>query len=348
VEIVGLTSQDLYAPSIAPNMAPLLVVAGPTGAGKSALALDLAEALDGEIVNYDSVQVYRGLEIGSAKTPAGERRGIPHHLIDMVDPGGELTAGAYASLARAVLGDLKARGVLPILVGGTGFYLRALLAGLTPAPARNSDLRSRLTALAARQPAALHRFLRRYDPTSATRIHPHDHQKLVRAVELTQLTGQPASRVQSLPRQGLEGFRVLQIGLDPPRRALREALDARSANIFRDGLLDETRALLESGLDPGAKSLQTLGYKQAVAFLTGQLPLADAIRQCQIKTGQYAKRQMTWFRSDPEIRWLLGFGHDAEVQQEALRIARGFLISGEKRPLRKSPGQVRNSETAES
>ena len=332
MEIVGLTSQDLYAPSIAPNMAPLLVVAGPTGAGKSALALDLAEALDGEIVNYDSVQVYRGLEIGSAKTPAGERRGIPHHLIDMVDPGGELTAGAYASLARAVLGDLKACGVLPILVGGTGLYLRALLAGLTPAPARNSDLRSRLTALAARQPAALHRFLRRYDPTSATRIHPHDHQKLMRAIELTRLTGQPASRVQSLPRQGLEGFRVLQIGLDPPRCALREALDTRSANIFRDGLLDETRALLESGLDPDAKSLQTLGYKQAVAFLTGQLPLADAIRQCQIKTGQYAKRQMTWFRSDREIRWLSGFGHDARVQQEALRIARGFLISEEKRP----------------
>src|SRR5690348_686210 len=306
-------------------MAPLLVVAGPTGAGKSALALYLAEALEGEIVNYDSVQVYRGLEIGSAKTPAEERHGIPHHLIDTVDPGGELTAGAYASLARAVLDDLKARGVLPILAGGTGFYLRALLAGLTPAPARNSDLRSRLTALAARQPAALHRFLRRYDPTSAARIHPNDHQKLMRAIELTRLTGEPASRVQSFPRQGLDGFRVLQIGLDPPRRALREALDARSANMFRDGLLDETRALLESGLDPGAKSLQTLGYKQAVAFLTGQLPLADAIRQCQIKTRQYAKRQMTWFRSEQAIHWLCGFGSDPAIQETALNMARQFV-----------------------
>lgn len=338
----------MYAPSIAPNMAPLVVVAGPTGAGKSALALRLAQVLSGEIINYDSVQVYRGLEIGSAKTPPGERSGIPHHLLDIVDPSGELTAGAYASLARVVLGDLKARGLLPILAGGTGFYLRALLAGLTPAPARNPDLRRRLTDLAARHPAALHRFLRRYDPTSAVRIHRNDYQKLMRAIELTRLTGQPASRVQSFPRQSLEGFRVLQIGLDPPRRALREALDARSANMFRDGLLDETRALLESGLAPSSKSLQTLGYKQAVAFLTGQLPLADAILQCQIKTRQYAKRQMTWFRSDPAIRWLPGFGSEAEVQREALHITREFLAAGEnKRPWGNSSGPVRNSETAE-
>ena len=326
MEIVGLTSQDLYAPSIAPNMAPLVVVAGPTGAGKSELALHLAQVLPGEIVNYDSVQVYRGLEIGSAKTPLWERRGIPHHLIDTVDPGRELTAGAYASLARAVLDDLKARRVLPILAGGTGFYLRALLAGLTPAPARNFDLRRRLTALAARRPKALHRFLRRYDPTSAERIHRNDHQKLMRAIELTRLTGQPASHVQSFPRQSLNGFRVLQIGLDPPRRALREALDARSENMFRDGLLDEARALLELGLDPSAKSLQTLGYKQAVAFLTGQLSLAEAILQCQIKTRQYAKRQMTWFRSDQTIHWLSGFGSDPAIQEAALNLARRFVI----------------------
>jgi tRNA dimethylallyltransferase len=325
VGTVGLTSQDLYAPSIAPNMAPLLAVVGPTGAGKSALALHLAQALHGEIVNCDSVQVYRGLEIGSAKLPAGQRRGIPHHLVDIVDPGGELTAGAYASLARAALDDLKIRGVLPIVAGGTGFYLRALLAGLSPAPPRDSGLRVRLTALARRCPAALHRFLRHHDPPSAARIHPNDHQKLMRAIELTRLAGQPASRVQSFPRHGLTGFRILPIGLHPSRPSLQQALDARSAEMFRRGLIEETRALLDSGVDPRAKSLQTLGYKQAVEFLSGQLPLADALLECQSKTRQYAKRQMTWFRADPAIHWLPGFGSDPAIQEEALRLARQFL-----------------------
>jgi tRNA dimethylallyltransferase len=327
VGTVGLTSQDLYAPSIAPNMAPLLAVVGPTGAGKSGLALHLAQALHGEIVNCDSVQVYRGLEIGSAKLSTGERRGIPHHLIDVVDPDGELTAGAYASLARAVLRDLEARRVLPIVAGGTGFYLRALLAGLSPAPARDPLLRSRLAALAARRPGALHRFLRRHDRASAARIHPNDRQKLVRAIELTRLAGQPASRVQSFPRHALAGFRILQIGLAPARGLLQEALDARSAEMFRSGLVEETCALIESGVDPRAKSLQTLGYKQAVEFLNGQSSFEDAIRQCQTKTRQYAKRQMTWFRGDPAIRWLSGFGSDPAIQEQALTMARQFLAS---------------------
>jgi tRNA dimethylallyltransferase len=330
VETVGLTSQDLYAPSIAPNMAPLLAVVGPTGAGKSGLALHLAQALHGEIVNCDSVQVYRGLEIGSAKLSTGERRGIPHHLIDVVDPGGELTAGAYASLARAVLRDLEARRVLPIVAGGTGFYLRALLAGLSPAPARDPRLRTRLAALAARRSGALHRFLRRHDRASAARIHPNDHQKLMRAIELTRLAGQPASLVQSFPRHALAGFRLLQIGLDPARGSLQEALDARSEEMFRAGLVEETRALIESGVDPRAKSLQTLGYKQAIEFLNGQLSFDDAIRQCQTKTRQYAKRQMTWFRGDPAIRWLSGFGSDPAIQEEALTMARQFVASRER------------------
>jgi tRNA dimethylallyltransferase len=325
VGTVGLTSQDLYAPSIAPNLAPLLVVVGPTGAGKSHLALHLAQALNGEILNCDSVQVYCGLEIGSAKLRLHERRGIPHHLIDIVEPGGELTAGGYASLARAVLCDLKARRVLPIVVGGTGFYLRALLAGLSPAPPRDPHLRTRLAALAARRPAALHRFLRRHDRASAARIHQNDRQKLIRAIELTRLAGQPASRVQSFPRHRLEGFRIFEIGLDPRRRSFQEALDGRSAEMFRSGLIEETRALLESGVDPRAKSLQTLGYKQAVEFLSGRLSFEDTVRQCQTKTRQYAKRQMTWFRADPAIHWLPGFGSDPAVQAEALTLARQFL-----------------------
>jgi tRNA dimethylallyltransferase len=327
VGTVGLTNQDLYAPSIALNPAPLLVVLGPTGAGKSTLALHLAQALHGEILNCDSVQVYRGLEIGSAKLPLGERHGIPHHLLDIVEPGGELTAGAYAALARAALGDLKTRGVLPIIAGGSGFYLRALLAGLSPAPSRDTQLRVRLAALVGRRPSALHRFLRRHDPISAARIHENDRQKLIRAIELTCLAGEPASRIQSVQRPALAGFRVLQIGLNPPRRLLREALDARSEEMFRGGLIEETRALLESGVDPRAKSLQTLGYKQAVEFLNGQLPLAEASRQCQTKTRQYAKRQMTWFRGDPAIRWLCGFGSHPAMQEEALHLAHQFLAA---------------------
>jgi tRNA dimethylallyltransferase len=327
VGTVGLTNQDLYAPSIAPNPAPLLVVLGPTGTGKSALALHLAQAFDGEIVNCDSVQIYRGLEIGSAKLPPSDRRGVPHHLLDIAEPGGELTAGAYASLARAVLHDLKTRGVLPIVAGGAGFYLRALLAGLSPAPPRDPQLRLRLAALAARRPAALHWLLRRHDPASAARIHENDHQKLIRAIELTRLAGEPASRVQSTLRHALAGFRILRIGLDPPRRLLQEALDARAAEMFRCGLIEETRALLDSGIDPCAKSLQTLGYKQALEFLNGQLPLADAVRQCQTRTRQYAKRQMTWFRADPDVHWLSGFGSDPAIQEKALLLASSFLAA---------------------
>ena len=232
-------------------MAPLLVVVGPTGTGKSSTGAELAQAFDGEIVNCDSVQVYRGLEIGSAKLPPRERGGIPHHLIDIVEAHEELTAGAYARSAATCSPSSKPAACF-LFVGGTGFYLRALLAGLSPAPARDSALRNRLAALAARRPAVLHRFLRRHDPASAARIHRNDHQKLMRAIELTRLAGQPASRVQSFPRQRLEGFRVLQIGLNPPRRLLREALDARSAEMFRCGLIEETRALLESGVDPRA------------------------------------------------------------------------------------------------
>jgi tRNA dimethylallyltransferase len=302
-------------------------VLGPTGTGKSALALHLAQAFDGEIVNCDSVQIYRGLEIGSAKLPPSDRRGVPHHLLDIVEPGGELTAGAYSSLARAVLHDLKTRGVLPIVAGGAGFYLRALLAGLSPAPPRDPQLRLRLTALAARRPAALHWLLRRHDPASAARIHENDHQKLIRAIELTRLAGEPASRVQNALRPALAGFRILRIGLDPPRRLLREALDARAAEMFRCGLIEETRALLDSGIDPRAKSLQALGYKQALEFLNGQLPLADAVRQCQTRTRQYAKRQMTWFRADPTIHWLSGFGSDPAIQEKALLLASSFLAA---------------------
>ncbi len=297
---------------------PLLAVVGPTGAGKSALALRLAAEFGGEIVNCDSVQVYKELDIGSAKTPPGERLGIPHHLLDLIPPDGELTAGDYSRLAGEVLLEIRARGRLPVIVGGTGFYLRALLHGLSPAPIRNPPLRDRLAALALRRPAALHRFLRLRDPSAAARIHPNDHQKLIRAIELAgQITG---------PRQELAGFRALKIGLNPDRAELYAKLNQRAAWMFENGLLAETAALLHSGISPTAKALSTLGYRQAVAVLTEQLTLAAAIADCQRHTRQYAKRQLTWFRAEPEIHWLPGFGDDPQIQQLAIARARPFSI----------------------
>jgi len=297
---------------------PLIAVVGPTGAGKSALALQLAQEFQGEIVNCDSVQVYRHMDIGSAKTPAARRGGISHHLLDVVDPSEELTAGDYARQAGEVLRQIRSRGALPVMAGGTGFYLRALLEGLSPAPARNAELRARLSDLARRRPAALHRFLRLRNPAAAARIHGNDRQKLMRAIEL--------GNGIAAPRQALQGFRVLRIGLNPERSQLYARLNERTAWIFEDGLLAETQALLDAGISPSAKALATLGYRQAVKVLTLGLPLAEAIADCQIRTRQYAKRQLTWFRAQADVHWLDGFGDDAGVQQEADRVVREFLL----------------------
>ncbi len=309
------------------TLAPLIAVLGPTGSGKSQLALALADKLNGEIVNFDSVQVHRGLDIGSAKLPQAERRRVPHHLIDVVSPTEELTAGAYAQRTRRALEEIRQRGSLSILAGGTGFYLRALLEGLSPAPERNDGLRSRLTELAARRPAALHRYLAYRDPASARRIHPNDHQKLIRAVELTRLVGEPLSAIQSQPRKPLRGFAVLKLGLIPDREQLYAHLDRRTAYMFENGLLEETSTLLNTGIPPQSKALQSLGYRQAVSVLRDGMPVEEAIRECQMKTRQYAKRQLTWFRAEPGVLWLEGFGSDPEIQGSALSRAKQFLAT---------------------
>jgi len=297
---------------------PLIAVVGPTGAGKSELALALANSFRGEVVNCDSVQVYKGLDIGSAKTPESQRLGVPHHLLDVVPPGSELTAGSYARCAAEVLQAIRARGRLPVVAGGTGFYLRALIDGLSPAPARNQELRTRLADVARRRPAALHRLVRRRNATAAVRIHPNDHQKLIRAIELI---GQAPA-----PRQPIEGFRVLKIGLGPERARLYQKLDQRSVWMFENGLLAETQALLDAGVPAEAKALATLGYRQAVSVLTRGLLVSDAIADCQLRTRRYAKRQMTWFRAEPDIHWLAGFGEEASVQTEAASLVRAFLL----------------------
>jgi tRNA dimethylallyltransferase len=295
----------------------LIAVVGPTGAGKSALALHLAKAFQGEIVNCDSVQVYRQMDIGSAKTPEAQRCGIVHHLLNLVDPGEELTAADYARSAAEILRQIRLRGTLPVVAGGTGFYLRALLDGLSPAPARNEGLRARLSDLAQRRPAALHRYIRQRNPAAAARIHRNDLQKLIRAIELGDGV--------TAPRQALQGFRVLKIGLNPERGQLYEKVNERTTWMFENGLLAETKALLDAGISPSGKALGTLGYRQAVKVLTAGLPVAEAMADCQMRTRQYAKRQLTWFRAQPDVHWLDGFGDDAGVQQEAGWLVRTFL-----------------------
>ena len=306
--------------------APLLVIVGPTGSGKSELALDLAQALEGELVNCDSVQIYRGFDIGSAKTPTAERRNIPHHLLDVAAPTETFTAGDYQRLGRAALRDISGRGRLPIVVGGTGFYLRALLEGLFSGPGRDEDLRERLQRRAERRPDSLHRLLQRFDPNAGRAIHPNDHQKLIRALEVCLLARQPITTLQQeAETTPLTGYRICQIGLAPARAELRSRLDARTAELFRKGLIEEAAALHDAGVPWTAKPFESVGYVQAVRVLQQQMTIDEAIADTQVRTRQYAKRQMTWFRRDSTITWIEGFGSALTVKKTALAIARNFL-----------------------
>ena len=303
--------------------APLLVIAGPTGSGKSELALAIAEATGGEIVNCDSVQVYRGFDVGAAKLTLSERRGVPHHLIDVVEPDQPFTAGDYARAARVVLRDIAARGRLPIVAGGTGFYLRALLDGLSPGPARDAALRERLTSREGERPGSLHRLLVRLDPEAGRRIHARDLHKTTRALELRLLRGAPAATLH--PPDPLTGFAPVKIGLSPDRSALYARLDARLAAMFQGGLLEEVRSLLARGVSPRAKPFESLGYKQALQFLDGELGFDQALEQARVATRHYAKRQLTWFRRERDMHWVTGFGADARTREKVAFIISDYL-----------------------
>ncbi|HSB18225.1 MAG TPA: tRNA (adenosine(37)-N6)-dimethylallyltransferase MiaA [Bryobacteraceae bacterium] len=297
---------------------PLVVVAGPTGSGKSDLALRIAEDFCGEVVNCDSLQIYRYFDIGTAKLPEFERRGIPHHLIDIVDPGEHFSAGEYARRARRVISEIAARKRLPVVAGGTGFYVRALLDGLFPGPARDDTVRARLEAREARRPGGLHRLLRRFDPEAARRIHARDTHKLVRAVEVCLLLRRPLTDAFAAGRDPLTGFHVLKIALDPPRQALYERLDRRCERMFETGLVDEVNRILDLGFSPEVKPLESHGYKQALQHIRGELSLPEAVLQAQRNTRRYAKRQWTWFRREPGIQRFGGFGDDPDVQAAVL------------------------------
>jgi tRNA dimethylallyltransferase len=304
------------------NQVQLPIVLGPTGSGKSELAIHIALALSGEVVNCDSLQIYRRFDIGTAKLPLAERRGVPHHLIDIVDPAEVFTAGAYAQAARAILSQIAQRGHVPIVVGGTGFYLRALLDGLFPGPTRDQALRDHLARRETRRPASLHRLLSRLDPQAAARIHSNDRPKLIRALEVRLLRGKPISEMFQEGRDPLTGFRPVKIGLSPPRDLLYDRLNARAGRIFRSGLIEEVRAILASGVPADAKPFESLGYKQALDVLQGRLTEQEAIASTQQQTRRYAKRQTTWFRKEHGVHWIEGFGDDPVIQQQILSIIR--------------------------
>ncbi len=303
----------------------LLIVCGPTGSGKSALALALAERFSGEVLNCDSVQIYRHFEIGTAKTPLAERRGIPHHLLDVAEPADVFTAGDYARLGRAALADISARGRLPVIAGGTGFYLRALLLGLFEGPARNEELRSRLDRREKRRPGSLHRLLGRWDPAAATRIHQNDIGKTMRALEVVLTEKQPLTNLLERGRDPLTGYRLLKLGLNPPRPALYEKLERRAREMFEHGLIEEVQSLLDRGHAATAKPFESLGYAQALACVRGEIALEQAIADAQMYTRRYAKRQWTWFRREPGVEWLPGFGSDADVQHAVFERVAEFL-----------------------
>lgn len=299
---------------------PLLVVLlGPTGSGKTALSLALAQRFRGEIVNCDSVAVYREFDIGTAK-PSPKERKRAHHLFDIVDPNEPMTAGEYARRARRVLGEIRDRGNLPIVVGGTGLYLRALLDGLFVGPERSETLRVHLRERATdRGSAYLHRLLARMDRKAAENIHPNDTAKLIRAIEVCLAAKRPMTELWQQGRDPLTGFRMLRLGLDPERAALYERINRRAAEMFEHGLVEETRALLAKyGRLRGP--LDSLGYRQAVALIDGTLGREEAVEAAQQGHRNYAKRQMTWFRREPEVHWLQGFGDDPEIATRAVEV----------------------------
>jgi tRNA dimethylallyltransferase len=295
---------------------PLVVaILGPTATGKSALALSLAERYGGEIVNCDSTAVYRGFDIGTDKVPLSAQRGIPHHLIDIVEPTTEYTAAQYARDAAKAIRDIQSRGRLPLLVGGTGFYYRALTRGLFPGPGRDPELRRRLESIPERRGVAFfHRLLERVDPASAHRIQPRDVKRAVRALEVFFLTGRPLTAHFAETASPIPEMRVLAVALHLPAAETSARVTRRVDEQFERGLLDEMRALLASGVPESARPFGGLVYRQALELLRGVRDEAATRALIAQENRRYARRQLTWFRKEPDVHWFEGPGESQTTQ----------------------------------
>jgi tRNA dimethylallyltransferase len=311
----------------------LVAIVGPTASGKSALGIRVAEQMGGEVLACDSTQVYRHFDIGTAKPSSEEQRRVAHHLLDLVEPQEVFTAGDYRRRAIEVLGGLRARGVLPVFTVGTGLYLRALLEGLSDAPARSEELRARLRKQADRRGAVyLHKMLLRLDPPSAVRIAATDLPKMIRAIEVCLEAGRPMSELHRQPRASLEGFSPIRVGLLPPRAALYARVDKRVEAMLAAGWLEEVRGLLACGLDPAEKPFQFIGYSELRAHLRGVVELSQAVKSIQQATRRYAKRQITWFKREPGVEWFAGFGDDPDAAGAVLRFLSAQLEGGKASP----------------
>jgi len=310
----------------APPPARLVLVVGPTASGKTALAIALAEALGGEIVNADSVQVYRGLDIGSCKPTPEERARVPHHLVDVLDPDDPCDAGRFVRLADDAIADIRARGRRPLVVGGTGLWFRALVHGLAPVPAVQPAVRERLRAELDRLgPEGLHARLRAIDAEAAARISPRDPQRITRALEVFEAAGQPLSALQAAHRFAERRYDALVLAVDWPREALYERIDRRVARMMAAGFLAEVDALLARGLSPDLRPLRSLGYAELLAHRRGAWPLDEAVARIAQGHRRYAKRQLTWFRGVPETVWL---PPDDAGRERALALALAHFAEG--------------------
>jgi tRNA dimethylallyltransferase len=305
---------------------PGIVILGPTASGKTNLALDLAPLFRGEIVSCDALQVYRYMDVGTAKASKAEQELVRHHMLDVQDPDRDFSAGDYQKRAREAIQGIHARGHVPFVVGGTGFYLRALIDGLFEGPGRSDDLRMRMREIIRRRNAAiLHRRLQKVDPASAARIAPADSERIIRAYEVYLATGKTMTWWQQQAREAFVGYRWLKLGIEIPREELYARINRRVETMFQGGLLEEVQALLRR-FPQDAHAFKAIGYRQAVSYLKGNLTMAQAIEETQKQSRHYAKRQLTWFRSDREIHWLNGQQNSADLRESVIHLISNWLL----------------------
>jgi tRNA dimethylallyltransferase len=318
-------TKDAGKDARAPKARQIIAIVGPTASGKSELGIEVALRLGGEIINCDSVQVYQGIQIATAKVPLEERRGVPHHLIDFVSPSQTFTAVDWARVAIETVSEIEARGRTAILVGGTGLYLRAVREPFFPSPSTDEDLRERLTDIRqARGLEHLHRILLRFDEAEARKLNPRDWPRVQRAIEFYLQTGERISDQRPLrPEPSELAKRIRVLALNPPRDELYARINVRTERHFADGLVEEVRELLADGVPANSNALGAHGYRRVVEYLRDERDLASAIEQTKLDVRHYAKRQLTWFRREPGVEWVDGFGDDPVVQRNVLTLLTG-------------------------